>query len=670
MTKVLFAASEAVPFVKTGGLADVMSALPKALKQVGVDVALVIPKYEHMNAAYKDKLEKVYEGYVDLSWRQQYFGVEKTVVDGITVYFIDNEWYFKRDGLYGYGDDCERFAFFSKAVLAMLPHIDFRPDIIHCNDWHTGILGAYLKESFFHDEFYWGIKTVFTIHNLKYQGIFGREIVNDLLGLPHYCFTEGKIEFGGCVNFVKAGMEYADYITTVSPTYAKEITYPYFGEGLDGYVRSCQDKIMGIINGLDETAYNPATDKFIAAQYNADTVLEKKYLNKEKLQKDLGLPVDRNIPMIAMVSRLVEDKGISLLTRIMDEVSQEDIQFVLLGAGDQDLQNALLAWAKRNPTKVSINLRFSEELAHKIYAAADIFAMPSRFEACGLSQLIALKYGTIPVVRETGGLKDTITMYNKYTGDGNGLTFANFNAHEFLFTLKTALSYFEDKVLWNKLVNNAMHSDFSWNDSALAYKKVYETVMKNEFDAKVPKKAEAVKEVAPKNEAAKKAEEVKVEVAPKVETPKKAEEVKVEVAPKVETPKKAEEVKVEVAPKVETPKKAEEVKVEVAPKVEAAKKAEEVKIEVAPKAEVKAEAETEPVAEPVAKKAAAKKAPAKKRATKTVKVAKAAKVTKKAATKKTTTKKNSVKSAAAAARDVVKKAVAKAIATKKTKTGK
>ncbi len=643
MTKVLFAASEAVPFIKTGGLADVMSALPKALKQVGVDVALVIPKYGHMNAAYKDKLEKVYEGYLDLSWRQQYFGVEKTVVDGITVYLIDNEWYFKRDGLYGYGDDCERFAFFSKAVLAMLPHIDFRPDIIHCNDWHTGILGCYLKESFFHNEFYWGMKTVFTIHNLKYQGIFGREIVNDLLGLPHYCFTEGKIEFGGCVNFVKAGMEYADYITTVSPTYAKEITYPYFGEGLDGYVRSRQDKIQGIINGLDEEAYNPATDKFIAAPYNADNVLEKKYLNKEKLQKELGLPVDRSIPMIAMVSRLVEDKGLSLLTRIMDEISQENIQFVLLGAGDQDFQNALLAWAKRNPTKVSINLRFSEELAHKIYAAADIFAMPSRFEACGLSQLIALKYGTIPVVRKTGGLKDTITMYNKYTGEGNGLNFTNFNAHEFLFTLKTALSYFEDKVLWNKLVNNAMHSDFSWKDSALAYKKVYETVMKNKLSAKASKKVEAVKvETAPK--AAKKIEEVKVEVAPKAEAPKKVEEVKVEVAPKAEAPKKIEEIKVEVAPKVEAPKEVEEVKTEVEPEVKAEEKA-----------------------EPVAKKAAAKKAPAKKRATKTTK---AAKTTKKATTKKATTKKNSVKSAAAAARDVVKKAVAKAIATKKTKTGK
>jgi starch synthase len=315
--------------------------------------------------------------------------------------------------------------------------------------------------------------------------------------LPYYCFTEGKIEFGGCVNFMKAGMEYADYITTVSPSYAQEITYPYFGEGLDGYVRYCQHKLVGIINGLDEEAYNPATDKFIPATYTEENVFEQKAVNKENLQKELGLPINRNIPIVAMVSRLVEDKGLSLLTRIMDEMSQENMQFVLLGAGEQDFQNALKSWANRNPKKVSINLRFSEELAHKIYAAADIFIMPSRFEACGLSQLIALKYGTIPVVRETGGLKDTIIPYNKYTGEGNGLTFANFNAHELLFTVKTALSFYEDKTQWNKLVKNAMHSEFSWHTSAMAYKAVYDKVLTAETYAAPAKETKIAKAAEP-----------------------------------------------------------------------------------------------------------------------------------------------------------------------------
>ena len=611
MTKVLFAAAEAVPFVKTGGLADVMSALPKALKKEGVEVALVIPKYEHMNAAYKDKLERVYEGTLDLSWRNQYFGVDKLVLDGVPVYFIDNEWYFKRDGLYGYGDDAERFAFFCKAVLAMLPHIDFKPNIIHCNDWHTGILGTYLKESFYHDEFYWGMKTVYTIHNLKYQGVFGKEIVNDVLGLPHYCFTEGKIEFGGCVNFMKAGMEYADYITTVSPTYAQEITYPYFGEKLEAYVRYCQHKLVGIINGLDEDAYNPATDKFIAAQYNVADAFEKKAIDKENLQKEVGLPVDRNIPVVAMVSRLVEDKGLSLLTRIMDEITQENMQFVVLGAGDQDFQNALKGWEKRNPKKVSINLRFSEELAHKIYAGADIFVMPSRFEACGLSQLIAMKYGTIPVVRETGGLKDTVIPYDKYTGVGNGLSFANFNAHELLFTIKAALSFYEDKAQWAKMVNNAMTSDYGWKASAKAYKDVYDKVMAMEkFVAPAPAKPAKPAQGTGKSEAK---VEFKAEVKPIVEA-ETEQEIKIE-----EQPAEKSAVKVVIKP-------------EVKPVVE-----EEVKV-------------------------AAKKAPARKKATK--------KAVKKTTAKKTATKKNNVKKAAEAAREVVRHAVAKATAASKAKTGK
>ena len=474
MMKILFAASEAVPFIKTGGLADVMGALPRALKEFGVEPALVIPKYSLIGEEFRNKMEKVYEGRVDLSWRQEYFGVEKLEWDGMPVFFVDNEWYFKREGLYGYGDDDERFAFFSKAILAMLPHIGFKPDLIHCNDWHTGMVNVFLKECFYHDDFYKDIKTVYTVHNLKYQGIFPPSITSDILGLPQDLFDSGRIECDGCVNYMKSGLVYADFITTVSPSYAQEITYPYYGERLDGYIRTCGDRIKGIINGLDEQRYNPATDELIAVKYDANSVLDGKVLDKEDLQRQLGLPVDRNIPIIAMISRLVEDKGMDLVTRIMDEMLLEDVQFVVLGTGPQNYEDALRGLASRNPTKVSVNTQFNETLAHKIYAGADIFIMPSRFEACGLSQLISLKYGTIPVVRETGGLKDTVIPFDKYTGDGNGLRFTNFNAHELLFTIKRALSYYEDSSIWSKLVQNAMNSDYGWKRSAASYKAVYD----------------------------------------------------------------------------------------------------------------------------------------------------------------------------------------------------
>ena len=304
---VLFVASEAVPFIKTGGLADVMGALPKALAKKGMDVRLVIPKYSRIAEEAKKQMKEVTTGIVNLVWRQLYYGVEEIKQDGVTVYFIDNEWYFKRDGLYGYGDDDERFAYFCRAVLTMLPKIGFKPDIIHCNDWHTGLMGVFLKEDFWHDDFYKGIKVIYTIHNLKYQGIYPPSIMRDIIGLPQELFDNGNLECDGCVNYMKSGMVYADYITTVSKTYAQEITYPYFGEHLDSYIRTARDRITGIINGLDEDAYNPATDTHIAATYTADTFPARKHINKEALQRELGLPVNRNIPVVAMVSRLVED---------------------------------------------------------------------------------------------------------------------------------------------------------------------------------------------------------------------------------------------------------------------------------------------------------------------------------------------------------------------------
>mgnify|MGYP002855983572 CR=1 FL=1 len=475
--KVLFVASEAAPFIKTGGLADVMGALPKALQALGVEPALVIPLYAGIGEAYRNEMETVYTGSLNLSWREQYLGVKKLVMDGIPVYFIDNEYYFGRDKLYGFDDDAERFAYFAKAALAMLPYIDFKPDVIHSNDWHTGMLGAYLKEDFMQDPFYQGMKNIYTIHNLKYQGVFGREIVEDILGVSMRLLYNGNIENAGNVNFMKAGMCYADYITTVSPTYAEEITYPYFGEGLEDYVALCAGKINGILNGLDEQEYNPETDPNIPVHFDKTNVFMKKPLAKEALQRELGLAVNREIPVLAMITRLVEAKGLDLVTYIMNELMEEQVQLVVVGTGDEEYADALRELAWRHPGSVSVNILFNEGLARRVYAGADMFLMPSRYEACGLSQMIAMRYGTVPVVRETGGLKDSVKDFDKYNAtDGNGLRFANFNAHELLFAVKRGLSYFAEAPLWEHLVLNAMESDNSWNRSAQAYANLYDRV--------------------------------------------------------------------------------------------------------------------------------------------------------------------------------------------------
>lgn len=477
MKKVLFVASEAVPFIKTGGLADVMGALPKALAANGMDVRLVIPKYSLNPDEWKTQMKAVTTGIVNLAWRQLYYGIDEIDIDGIKVYFVDNEWYFKRDRLYGFDDDAERFAYFCRAVLTMLPHIGFQPDVIHCNDWHTGLLGVFLKEDFCHDAYYQHMKVIYTIHNLKYQGIYPPAIMRDIIGLPQELFDNGNLECDGCVNYMKSGMVYADYITTVSPTYAKEITYPYFGERLDGYIRDNQNRVCGIINGLDEKAYNPATDSHITQTYTAENARGGKRVNKDALRRELGLRVKRGVPMIAMVSRLVEDKGLDLVLRIMDELVEDDVQLIIVGTGDETYEQAFRELAQRHPTKVSANILFDEGLAHRVYAASDIFLMPSRYEPCGLSQLIALRYGSIPVVRETGGLNDTVVPFDKHTGQGNGFRFPNFNAHELLFTAKRALGYYEDTVIWDHLVKNAMESDYSWKQSAQAYMNLYEAVL-------------------------------------------------------------------------------------------------------------------------------------------------------------------------------------------------
>ena len=608
--KVLFVASEAAPFIKTGGLADVMGALPKALQALGVEPALVIPNYEGVGEEYKNAMETVFEGSVDLSWRNQYLGVKKLVQDGIPVYFIDNEYYFKRDKLYGYDDDAERFAYFSKAALTMLHYIDFKPDVIHTNDWHTGLLGAYLKEDFMQDPYFQGMKNVYTIHNLKYQGVFGRNIVEDVLGLPLHLLYNGNIENDGDVNFMKAGMCYADFITTVSPSYAEEITYPYFGEGLEDYVALCAGKISGILNGLDEQEYNPETDPHIPVRFDASNVLVKKPLAKEALQRELGLTVNREIPVVGMITRLVEAKGLDLVMHIMDELMEEQVQLVVVGTGDEEYAGALRELAWRHPGSVSVNILFNEGLARRVYAGADMFIMPSRYEACGLSQMIAMRYGTVPVVRETGGLKDSVINFDKYnTPEGNGFSFANFNAHELLFTIKRGLTCFAEKPLWEKIVYNAMHSDNSWKRSAQAYADLYAKVVEDNTAMVESVSEEQVEEATEEILAAVKGEETAEEPVNTV------------VAAETSDAEKAAQTADE------------EVNAEAAPEAEQAPAAEEDKASEKPE-------EPEAAAEPAKKKTSAKRT-TKKAADKTTE-------TKKTAAKKTTAKKATSKKSAAA----------------------
>lgn len=481
MLKVLYVASEAVPFIKTGGLADVAGSLPKALKKQGVDVRVVMPKYGKIAQEYLDKMEHIYDGEFTISWRTKFLGIDKLELDGVTFYFIDNQEYFYREGFYGYGDDAERFAFFSRAALEILPQDNFWPDVIHTNDWHTALVNVYLRLDHIGDERYEKIKTVFTIHNLKYQGVFPKDVMGDVLGLDWQYFNNGDLEYYDAVNLMKGAIIYADNVTTVSRTYAQEIQYEYFGEGLDGLLRRRAGDLHGIVNGLDTDLYNPATDRFLTEpfmKYDSTNVVEKKIDNKAALQRMLDLRVERQTPLVAMVTRLVEPKGLDLVIRILDELLEhEDMQFVLLGVGDRVYEDWFKELAWRHPTKVSSNIYFSDEMAQRIYAGASIFLMPSAYEPCGIGQLIAMRYGTIPVARATGGLVDTIIPYNKSTQEGNGFLFPDYNAHDMMYTLKKALTLFRDFNSWKALMQNAMNTDYSWARSAKEYKALYERLI-------------------------------------------------------------------------------------------------------------------------------------------------------------------------------------------------
>ncbi len=474
MNKVLYAAFETVPFIKSGGLADVAFSLPKELRQLGTDVRVVLPKYSQIPERFKEKMTVLKNFKVKIGWRNQYCGIEYLEYDEIPFYFIDNEYYFKRDGGYNsYHDDGERYSFFCRAVLEMIANLDFKPDIIHCNDWHTGMISPLLNAQYRNKSQYSNIKTIFTIHNLKYQGVFPRAILGDLLNLDNEYYHSDALEFFGGVSFLKGGIKYSDIVTTVSQTYADEIQYKYFGENLDGLIRTRKSDLYGIVNGIDYDLYNPEKDEHIFSEYNRDCP-EKKQKNKIELQKLLNLPVRKNVPLMAMVSRLAHMKGLDLILHALDELLEEDIQIVILGTGEPYFEAKLKDYQHRYPNKISTQILFDESLAHKIYAASDMFIMPSKFEPCGLSQLIALRYGTLPIVRETGGLKDTVTPYNEYTGEGNGFSFANYNAHDMLYTVKRALRLYEDKNKWERIVSSAMDGDYSWKKSAEIYKGLYE----------------------------------------------------------------------------------------------------------------------------------------------------------------------------------------------------
>ena len=479
MKKILFVASECAPFIKTGGLADVVGSLPKCFDKKEYDVRVIIPKYMCMNQKWKDKMTYLNHFYMDLCWRRQYVGIMEMEYEGVKYYFIDNEYYFAGDKPYSdVRYDLEKFAFFSRAVLSALPVIDFRPDVIHCHDWQTGLIPVYLHDSFAYGDFYRGIKSIMTIHNLKFQGVWDIDTIKDIAGLSDYYFTSDKLKDYDNGNYLKGGIVYADMVTTVSDTYAQEIKTPFYGEGLDGLMRARSNCLRGIVNGIDYKEYDPATDNLIAKNFSVENFRKEKVKNKTALQKELGLEVNPKKMMIGLVSRLTDQKGLDLIACVMDELCQDAVQFVILGTGEERYENMFRHFDWKYGKDVSANIFYSEELSHKIYAACDAFLMPSLFEPCGLSQLMSLRYGTLPIVRETGGLKDTVQPYNEYENTGTGFSFSNYNAHEMMGTVRYAEHVFYDKKRdWNKMVERAMKADFSWKASAEKYQQLYNELL-------------------------------------------------------------------------------------------------------------------------------------------------------------------------------------------------
>lgn len=661
--QIVFASAECAPFVKTGGLGDVAGSLPAALVRAGAEVIVMVPKYATIKDEYKAQMEHFADFYVSLGWRNEYCGLEKLEHDGVTYMFIDNERYFARDYPYGFFDDGERFAFFSKAITESLQHLSagFECDILHCNDWQTALAPVFLREFYQGLPLYDRVKTVFSIHNVAFQGQFSDTVMEDILGVAHIPAAASQLRCDACsINYMLGALRYADAITTVSPTYANEIQTPEFGEGLDGVLRERSYALQGILNGIDVAGFDPATDKRIAANYTVED-RSGKAVCKAKLQEELGLEVRDDRPLMVMVTRLTRQKGLDLVMYALDRILSGGVQVAVLGTGDRDYEDGLRYFQDKYPGTMAARIEFDPALSQRMYAAADMFLMPSKFEPCGLSQIIAMRYGTLPIVRETGGLKDTVIPYNEFTGEGTGFSFTNFNGDEMGDAVfRAARLFWDNREAWNQLVTQAMSQDFSWTRSADKYLDLYFFMHPEIERPAAVEAATAVEEpvadeaepAAPVKEPAA-AEEPKVEEKPAEAKPVKADpEVKVEAAPEPEpevkpaakpatkktttrkaTAKKATTTK--AAASKTTAAKATTAKASTTRKrtTAAAKKANEV--EAAP--EVKAAAEAKPAAKAPAKTAAKKTAATTKKAT-------AAKKT--TATKSTTAKAATTKAAA------------------------
>ena len=612
--QIVFASAECAPFVKTGGLGDVAGSLPAALVRAGAEVIVMVPKYATIKDEYKAQMEHFSDFYVSLGWRNEYCGLEKLEHDGVTYMFIDNERYFARDYPYGFFDDGERFAFFSKAITESLQHLPagFECDILHCNDWQTALAPVFLREFYQGLPLYDRVKTVFSIHNVAFQGQFSDTVMEDILGVAHIPAAASQLRCDACsVNYMLGALRYADAITTVSPTYASEIQTPEFGEGLDGVLRERSYALQGILNGIDVAGFDPATDKRIAANYTVED-RSGKAVCKAKLQEELGLEVRDDRPLMVMVTRLTRQKGMDLVMYALDRILAGGVQVAVLGTGDRDYEDGLRYFQDKYPGTMAARIEFDPALSQRMYAAADMFLMPSKFEPCGLSQIIAMRYGTLPIVRETGGLKDTVQPYNEFTGEGTGFSFSNFNGDEMGDAVfRAARLFWDNRDAWNQLVTQAMSQDFSWTRSADKYLDLYFFM-----HPEIERPAAVVEEAAIAEEPA------------AVEEPKAEPEVVAE--PVVEAPVAVEEPKVEEKP------------VEATPEVKAKATA-----EPAPEPEAK------PAAKPAAKKTTtrkttAKKATTAKTATKTASTTKAA-ATKTTAAKATTTRKRTTVAAKKAA---------------------
>ncbi|WP_187323909.1 glycogen synthase GlgA [Collinsella aerofaciens] len=615
--QIVFASAECAPFVKTGGLGDVAGSLPAALVRAGAEVIVMVPKYATIKDEYKSQMKHFSDFYVSLGWRSEYCGLEKLEHDGVTYMFIDNERYFARDYPYGFFDDGERFAFFSKAITESLQHLPegFECDILHCNDWQTALAPVFLREFYQGLPLYDRVKTVFSIHNVAFQGQFSDTVMEDILGVAHIPAAASQLRCDACsINYMLGALRYADAITTVSPTYASEIQTPEFGEGLDGVLRERSYALQGILNGIDVAGFDPATDKRIAANYTVED-RSGKAVCKAKLQEELGLEVRDDRPLMVMVTRLTRQKGMDLVMYALDRILAGGVQVAVLGTGDRDYEDGLRYFQDKYPGTMAARIEFDPALSQRMYAAADMFLMPSKFEPCGLSQIIAMRYGTLPIVRETGGLKDTVIPYNEFTGEGTGFSFSNFNGDEMGDAVfRAARLFWDNRDVWNQLVTQAMSQDFSWTRSADKYLDLY------------------------------------FFMHPEIERPAAVADEPVIMAEKAEAePEVVAKPEPKAEPVVEAPAAAEEPKAEEKP-VEAKS---EVKVEAAP------EAEEKPAAKPAAKKTTTRKTTARKATTTKAAATKTA-AAKTTAAKATTTRKRTTAAAKKAAEVEVKAETAEA----------